>query len=101
MTAKKSRNGKTVLCTFYDTPDLILWLRWETKGLISEKGVFVMYIRKSVLYMITAVLGAVVLAVLCVLFCFAQTEVPSAVYAAGWFGCLGAMLAASDRISRS
>lgn len=65
-----------------------------------ERCVF-MYIRKSVLYLLTGVLGTAVLAVLCVLFCFTQTEVPSAVYAAGWFGCLGAMLAAADRISRS
>ena len=48
-----------------------------------------MYIRKSVLCVITGILGVSVLAVLCVLFCFAQTNVPTAVYAAGWFGCLG------------
>lgn len=71
------------------------------KGVISEKGVFFMYIRKSVLYMLTGVVGTAVLSVLCVLFCFTQTGVPSAVYAAGWFGCLGAMLAATGRISRS
>ena len=46
-----------------------------------------MYIRKSVLCVITGILGVSVLAVLCVLFCFAQTNVPTAVYAAGWFGC--------------
>ena len=59
-----------------------------------------MYIRKSVLCVITGILGVSVLGVLCVLFCFAQTNVPTAVYAAGWFGCLGAMMAAAGRISR-
>ena len=54
-----------------------------------------MYIRKSVLCVITGILGVSVLAVLCVLFCFTQTNVPTAVYAAGWFGCLGAMMAAA------
>ena len=49
---------------------------------------------------ITGILGVSVLAVLCVLFCFAQTNVPTAVYAVGWFGCLGAMMAAAGRISR-
>ena len=56
-----------------------------------------MYIRKSVLCVITGILGVSVLAVLCVLFCFAQTNVPTAVYAVGWFGCLGAMMAAAGR----
>lgn len=65
-----------------------------------ERCVF-MYIRKSVLYALTAVLGAAFLSVLCILYCFTQTEVPTAVYAAGWFGCLGAMLAAAGKIGRS
>ena len=59
-----------------------------------------MYIRKSVLCAVTGILGVSVLTVLCVLFCFAQTNVPTAGYAAGWFGCLAAMMAAAGRISR-
>lgn len=51
--------------------------------------------------MLTGILGTAVLVVLCVLFCFTQTEIPTAVYAAGWFGCLGAMLAVVSKISRS
>ncbi|HJD01526.1 MAG TPA: hypothetical protein H9750_02850 [Candidatus Mediterraneibacter excrementavium] len=46
-------------------------------------------------------MGAAFLSVLCILYCFTQTEVPTAVYAAGWFGCLGAMLAAAGKIGRS
>ncbi|HIZ81117.1 MAG TPA: hypothetical protein H9722_03375 [Candidatus Mediterraneibacter pullistercoris] len=59
-----------------------------------------MYIRKSVLSAFTALAGVVVLSVLAVLFCFAQTEVPTIVYAAAWFGCLGAMLALVTKIYR-
>lgn len=59
-----------------------------------------MYIRKSVLGALTAIAGGAVLLILVILFCFTQTEVPSFVYAAAWFGCLGAMLAAVGRIYR-
>ncbi len=50
--------------------------------------------------MLTAFTGVVVLLVLTVLFCFTQTQIPTAVYAAGWFGCLGAMLAVVTKIYR-
>lgn len=59
-----------------------------------------MYIKRSVLAMLTAFTGVVVLLVLTVLFCFTQTQIPTAVYAAGWFGCLGAMLAVVTKIYR-
>lgn len=59
-----------------------------------------MYIKKSVLGILTSVLGVSVLAVLCVLFCFAQTHVPTVVYGLCWMGCLVFMLRAAARISR-
>ena len=59
-----------------------------------------MYIKRSVLAMLTAFTGVAVLLVLTVLFCFTQTQIPTAVYAAGWFGCLGAMLVVVTKIYR-
>ena len=79
---------------------LIWYDAFRTKKSYKRKVCFIMYIRKSVLCVLTGILGVSVLAVLCVLFCFTQTNVPTAVYAAGWFGCLGAMMAAAGRISR-
>ena len=40
------------------------------------------------------------LAVLTVLFCFTETELPTIVYAAAWAGCLYAMLRGASRIYR-
>ncbi len=67
---------------------------------LSEKGVFFMYIRKSVLGALTAFAGIVFLAVLSILFCFTEIAIPVLLYAAGWFGCLGLMLLAVSRIYR-
>ena len=59
-----------------------------------------MFGKKSVLGILTALAGIAVLTVLGVLFCFTETDLPAGVYAAAWFSCLGAMLAASSRIYR-
>ncbi len=59
-----------------------------------------MYIRKSLLGGIIAAAGMAFLAILMVLFCFSDIQVPPAVYAAAWFGCLCAMLYGSAKIYR-
>lgn len=59
-----------------------------------------MYIRKGVLGAVTAIAGFAILAVLAVMFSFTQTDIPAAVYAAAWFGCLWGMAAAFNRIFR-
>lgn len=59
-----------------------------------------MYIKKSLLGGLVAAAGMTVLAILMVLFCFTEIQVPSVVYAAAWFGCLCAMLLGAARIYR-
>lgn len=59
-----------------------------------------MYIRKSLLGGLTAAAGMTALAVLTVLFCFTETQLPTIVYAAAWIGCLYAMLRGTSRIYR-
>lgn len=59
-----------------------------------------MYVRKSILGAATAIIGFIILAVLAVMFSFMQTDIPAAVYAAAWFGCLWGMAAAFNRIFR-
>lgn len=59
-----------------------------------------MYIRKSLLGGLVAAAGMAVLAILMVLFCFTEANIPSAVYAAAWCGCLCAMLYGAARIYR-
>ena len=59
-----------------------------------------MYIRKSILGGLTAAAGMTVLAILMVLFCFTEIQIPPIVYAAAWTGCLCAMLHGAYRIYR-
>ncbi len=59
-----------------------------------------MYIRKSILGGLTAAAGMTVLAILMVLFCFTEIQIPTIVYAATWTGCLCAMLHGASRIYR-
>ena len=59
-----------------------------------------MYVRKSLLGGIVAGTGTVFLAILTALFCFTEIRIPSAVYAAAWFGCLCMMLFSASRIYR-
>lgn len=59
-----------------------------------------MYIRKSLLGALVAAAGMTVLAILMVLFCFTEIQIPSVVYAAAWIGCLCAMLRGASRIYR-
>lgn len=59
-----------------------------------------MYIRKSLLGGLIAAAGMAVLAILTVLFCFTEIQIPAAVYAAAWTGCLCAMLRGASRIYR-
>ena len=59
-----------------------------------------MYIRKSILGGLTAAAGMTVLAILMVLFCFTEIQIPKRVYAAAWTGCLCAMLHGASRIYR-
>ena len=54
-----------------------------------------MYIRKSVLRGIAAIAGIIILAAVAVLYCFTEISVPTPVYAAAWFGCIAAVLAAT------
>ena len=57
-----------------------------------------MYIRKSVLRVITAVIGIIILSAVALMYCFTDIATPMPVYAAVWFGCLAAMLAGSSGI---
>lgn len=59
-----------------------------------------MYIKKSLLAGLVAAAGMAVLSLLMVLFCFTEIQIPSAVYAAAWAGCLLAMLRGASRIYR-
>ena len=59
-----------------------------------------MYIRKSILGGLTAAAGMTVLAILMVLFCFTEIQIPTIVYAAAWTGCLCARLHGASRIYR-
>ena len=71
-----------------------------TYQILSEKGVFCMYIKKSVLATLTALVGMIVLIVLSVMFCFTEIEIPVQAYAVGWFGCLFLMQFISAKIYR-
>ena len=57
-----------------------------------------MYIRKSLLGGFIAAAGMTVLAILMVLFCFTEIQIPTIVYAAAWIGCLCAMMIGALRI---
>ena len=59
-----------------------------------------MYIRKSILGGLTAAAGMTVLAILMVLFCFTEIQIPTIAYAAAWTGCRCAMLHGASRIYR-
>lgn len=54
-----------------------------------------MDIRKSVFNRIISISGIISLIVLAVLYCFTEISVPTPVYAAAWFGCIAAVLAAT------
>ncbi len=60
-----------------------------------------MYIKKSILEAAVFIIGAVVLCILAVLYCFTEVDIPSAVYLVSWVGCLYAMLTGTERIARS
>ncbi len=79
---------------------LIWYDAFRTKKSYKRKVCFIMYIRKSLLGGLVAAAGMAVLAILMVLFCFSEMRIPSAVYAAAWFGCLCAMLHGASRIYR-
>ena len=53
--------------------------------IIYEKGVFFMYIRKSVLSAAAVIIGAVILLTMAFLFCFTEIGIPSGLCAAVWF----------------
>ena len=77
---------------------LILYDAFRAKN--QRKVCFIMYIRKSILGGLTAAAGMTVLAILMVLFCFTEIQIPTIVYAAAWTGCLCAMLHGASRIYR-
>lgn len=78
-----------------------LWYdTFRAKKSYKRRVCFIMYIRKSFLGALTAAAGMAALAVLTVLFCFTETELPTIVYAAAWAGCLYAMLRGASRIYR-
>lgn len=60
-----------------------------------------MYMKKSILEAAVLIIGAIVLCILAVLYCFTEVNIPSAVYLVSWVGCLYAMLAGTERIARS
>lgn len=60
-----------------------------------------MYIKKSILNTAVVFLGAVILTVLALLFCFTEINIPAGGYFAAWALCLGAMSACVSGISRS
>lgn len=59
-----------------------------------------MYIRKSILEAAVLTVGIIVLIALAVLYCFTETNIPSAVYLISWLVCLYAMLAGTSEIAR-
>lgn len=78
-------------------------IRYDVSGKRKSyvrKVCFIMYIKKSVLSALTAFVGAVVLLLLAVLFCFTEIGIPAWVYAAGWFGSLWSVLYIVSRIYR-
>lgn len=60
-----------------------------------------MYMKKSILEAAVLIIGAIVLCILAVLYCFTEVNIPSAVYLVSWVGCLYAMLAGTEWIARS
>lgn len=59
-----------------------------------------MYIKKSVISGIVMVLGAVVLAILAVLYCFTEVQIPGYVYIIAWIGSILAVVDIVDRIEQ-
>ncbi|HJD45202.1 MAG TPA: hypothetical protein H9909_00020 [Candidatus Mediterraneibacter norfolkensis] len=59
-----------------------------------------MYIRKSVLKAAVLTVGSIILAALAALYCFTETNIPSAVYLISWLVCLYAMLTGMSEIDR-
>lgn len=79
---------------------LIWYDIFRPKKSYKRKVCFIMYIRKSLLGGLIAAAGMTVLAILMVLFCFTEMQIPTIIYAAAWIGCLCAMLRGASRIYR-